>query len=523
MLDEGRRDDMLEMIVGVLQKMALSNSQLEWRLQAALRQLYKKKSERISPEQLALFLSKLTDEQAALANVETPAAEIDAEPKDGDEGAASDQATTKKTRGHGRKPLPEHLPRETKVIPVPEGDRVCAQCGGPKDSMGFDQRETLEFRPAQFVVLIDRIEKCVCKRCQEGVVSAPAPAKPIDGARPGPGLLAQLVTAKLDDSTPLYRQSKIYARSGVDISPSTLGEWFAATADICEPLWKLARRQVLESHLISADDTGMPVLDRDQANGVKRGHIWTYLGDVDRVAYCEYTPTWKGDAPQTLLASFRGVIQGDGYAGYDKIFTGPSPPIRAGCMDHCRRKFVAAMEAGDPRAAICVSLIGKLYDVEARAREDGVGAAELCRRRQVLSRPVMVQLARVIADLHNGAVPKSPLGKATTYAINQWQTLMVFLDDGRVPLSNAHVERQQRLTALGRKNFLFAGSDEGARRLAILMTVVTGCKIAKVSVFDYLKDVIAKLSAGWPASRLAELAPVAWAASQNQAKNAQAE
>ena len=514
MLAAGETNRVLELVVGLLEQMATQNNQLEWRLQAALRQLYRKKSEKVSLEQLTLFLAQLTSEQKTQANVETVA--TPEPPASSPSVSPAAPAPSPRRIPRGRKPLPETLRREVRLVAVPDDKRTCDVCGKRKEPMGYDVRETLEFRPAEFFVIEERLEKCACKTCQEGVVMAEASPKPIDGARPGPGLLAQIVTSKFDDSCPLYRQSKIYARSGIDLSPSLLGDWCAATADMLEPLWKLSRTMLLASYLISVDDTGLPVLDREHENGIKRGHLWTYIGDQSRVAYCEYTPNWKGSAPQSLLDSFQGYIQGDGYAGFDKIFDGPDPPTRVGCMAHCRRKFVAAMEAGDARAAIAVALFRQLYAVEAQAKLEALGPDQLKDRRQQLSKPIMMQLGRVVADLHNGSVPKSPLGKATIYAVNQWTTLLVFLEDGRLPIDNTHVEREQRLTALGRKNFLFAGSDEGARRLAVLMTVITNCKLAKVCVFDYLRDLLAKLAAGWPASKLTELMPAAWAANHQR-------
>jgi len=221
------------------------------------------------------------------------------------------------------------------------------------------------------------------------------------------------------------------------------------------------------------------------------------------------------------MLGVRVVIQCDGYAGIGPVFAGPDPPKRAGCMDHARRKWVVALDAGDARAAIVVKLLAGLYAVEAEARAQGLSPDALVARRHEKSRPIMAQLRRVIGDLAAGASPKSPLGKATTYAINQWPTLEVFLDDGRVPLSkNAHVERQQRRTVLGRKNYLFSGSDDGARRLAILQTFVVNCDLAKIPMWQYLRDTLARLADGWPQSRIAELTPAAWAAAQKTAEQA---
>ena len=510
MLTEGQSDQALELVAQVLAQLAQQNDELSWRLQTALSQLYRRKSEKISPEQLSLFLSKLPAAQAAGAEVELPPAT----PPTPDHTEPETKPAREPKQPH-KKPFPSHLRREVREILVPQAQCDCPECGGTREPIGYEVREIWEYKPGEFFVIEERLEKRACKKCQQGVTTAPATPKPIESGRPGPGLLAQIVTAKMHDAMPLYRQAQSYQRSGISLSTSTLGDWFAASADLYEPLWRHARSGALSRYLISLDDTGMPVLDREDPRGIRRGHIWTYVADADDIAFCEYTPDWKKEGPCSVLAAFRGkVIQGDGYAGIDAIFAGDSPPIRAGCMDHCRRKFVKAVEAGDARAAVAVALIGKLYAVEADARRDHVEFAELGRRRDQITRPITDQLGRVVASLQNQAVPKSPLGKATTYAIRQWQTLMVFLDDPRVPLSNAHVERQQRRTALMRKNSLFAGSDEGGRRLAILETAVVNCDLAGVPLFEYLRDVFAKLAAGWPHNRLAELMPRAGKASQ---------
>lgn len=517
LLEAGQNETLLETVLALVEQMASQNDQLAWRLQTALSQLYRRKSEKISPEQLSLFLAKV-GQKAEQANVETaePQATPEAEQKSSNESSAERPSKKGQPKQPHKKPFPDHLRREIREVPVPANQCTCPQCQSEKQPMGYEKSEIWEYRPGEFYVIEERREKRVCKQCQEGVVTAEGTPKPIEGGRPGPGLLAQLVTAKFREGMPLYRQSQSYEKSGIWLSPSTLGDWNAASADLYEPVHREARRRTLMSALISLDDTSMPVLDGEHPRGIRRGHIWTYVGDQDQVAFCEYTPDWKKEGPCSVLEEFTGdVIQGDGYAGIDKIFRGADPPIRAGCMDHCRRRFVKAMQSGHTEAAVAVSLIGKIYHVEAEARREQVDRDELLRRRQSLSRPLMDQLGRVIADLHNRVVPKSPVGKATTYAINQWRTLTVFLDDPRVPLSNAHVERQQRRTAIMRKASLFAGSDEGGRRMAILETAVVLCELAKVPLFEYLRDVFAKLAGNWPSSRIAELLPAQWLAARN--------
>lgn len=506
--ESGAHQQVVEALFAVVEKLLADNRELATRYSAALRQMHRKKSEKISADQLALFLAQLAPEEAARADVDlAPLPETD--PPETDE---------PKRRG-GRKPLPDHLRREVVEVPLPAEERICDSCGNEKSKIWSESQLTLEYKPAELFLLEHRREVRACGPCQEGVSTAPPAPKPIEGGRPGPGLLAQIVTAKFHDGMPLYRQSDIFSRSGVDISDSTLGDWCRAAAEIAEPLWKEARRQTLASYLISVDDTGMPVLDRDHPKGIKRGHVWTFLGDEDRVGFCEFTPDWKGHRPRQVLADFEGkVIQSDGYAGLDALFTGPDPPRRAGCMDHSRRRFVDALEAGDVRAAVVVSLMRDLYAVEERARLARAGLDDLAFRRRMHSRPIVDRLHQIIAGLHGRVVPKSPLGKAVTYAINQWPTLIVFLDDPRVPLSNAHVERQQRRTAIGRKAYLFTGSDEGGRRLAILQTLIVACALADAPPFEYLRDVFGAIASGWPHSRIAELLPAPWLANQRRQK-----
>ena len=408
------------------------------------------------------------------------------------------------------------------VQPAPE-QMTCKECGAHKEPMGFDVRETLEFRPAELFVVHEQLIKCVCKTCELGVVMGEPAPRPIEGARPGPGLLAHLLVSKYQDSQPLHRQIQMWGRQGVQLAPSTVGDWVAGAIDLLEPLANEARAQLLRCVLISSDDIKLPVLDPDHPQGIKKGHIWTYIGDFDQVQLSLYTPTWEGDGPKALLKEFKGFLQSDGYAGIADLFTGADPPTRVGCMAHGRRYFVKALDAKDLRAAVVVKLFGSLYQIEAQARADGIGPDELLARRQSLSRPVMDRLQTVIGELHEQAVPKSPMGKATTYAINQWSTLTVFLTDGRVPIDNLHVERAHRKIALGRRNYLFCGSDQGARRHAIISTVLGNCALCGVEPLAYLRDVLGKLAGNWPQRRLGELMPRAWAMAHEEAEQSQAQ
>jgi len=514
----GEHAQVIATLFELLEKMMRDHSDLAARYTSMLRGMYRSKSERISPDQLALFLAQLPANETTKPPDEPeppPAPGPPPSPLAGDGGAPPSGTQPAKPKRGGRKPVPPSMRREIVKVPVPDDERRC--CDVEKRLIGIRTRLTIEYRPGEAFVREERAEVRACKICESNVVTAPITPAPIESARPGPSMLAQLVTAKNSDATPLERQSKILARGGAPIAPSTLGDWYAGAADLAQPLWNALRDDTLSRYLISLDDTGLAVLDRNHARGIKRGHIWVFLGDGGEVGFCDYTPDWKGKWPQATLADFRGqVIQSDGYAGLGPVFARPNAPRRAGCMDHCRRPFMKALDAGDARAAVVVSVMREIYAVEAQARADGAELDELLRRRQRDSRPLVDRLHRIIGDLAGRATPKSPLGKAVGYAVNQWSTLILFLDDPRVPLSNAHVERQQRRTAIGRRNWLFAGSDDAARRFAILHTLIVNCDLVGAPPFEYLRDVFGHLAGNWPMARIRELLPAAWLASQRR-------
>src|SRR5512144_54550 len=513
----GEHAQVFETLFEILERVTRDHRDLAARYTSMLRGMYRSKSERISADQLALFFAQLPAHEADQAPDEPPPAPAPPPGPVEDNGGAPPPGPQKpaKPKHGGRKPVPPSMRREIVKIPVVGDELRC--CDAEKKLIGTRVRITIEYRPGEAYAREEHAEVRACGICEGNVTTAPTTAPPIEGARPGPGMLAQIVTSKNSDAVPLERQSKILARGGARVAPSTLGDWYARAADLIEPLWQALRDDTLSRYLISVDDTGMPVRDRAHARGIKRGHIWTFLGDGGEVAFCEYTPDWKGSRPQAILAGFRGqVIQSDGYAGLAPIFARPNGPRRAGCMDHCRRRFILALEAGDARAAVVVSLLREIYAVEAQARADGVDLDELRHRRQRDSRPLVDRVHLIIGDLAGRATPKSPLGKAVAYAVNQWSTLILFLDDPRVPLSNAHVERQQRRTAIGRKNFLFAGSDDGARRFAILHTLIVNCDLVGAPPFEYLRDIFRRLADDWPMSRIRELLPAAWLADQRR-------
>jgi transposase len=411
----GEHAQVISTLFEILESMMRDPSDLAMRYTSMLRGMYRSKSERVSSDHLALFLAQLpATETAAPATEPPPEPPPPAPPPgpiegDGGPPPSGPQKPTTPKRG-GRKPVPPSMRREVVKVPVDPEDLCC--CDTEKKVIGTSKRITIEYRPGEAYAIEEHAEVRACRICESNVTTAPTTPPPIEGARPGPGMLAQIVTSKNSDAVPLERQSKILARGGARVAPSTLGDWYARAADLVEPLWKVLRDDTLLRYLVSLDDTGLPVRDRAHARGIKRDHVWTYLGDGGEVGFCEYTPDCKGAWPQATLADFRGqVIQSDGYAGLAPIFARPNPPRRAGCMDHCRRRFVKALEAGDARAAVVVAVLREVYAVEAQARADGVAPDELGRRRQRDSRPLIDRVHRMIGDLAGRATPKSPLGR----------------------------------------------------------------------------------------------------------------
>jgi transposase len=404
-------------------------------------------------------------------------------------------------------------------VPVPAAERICPRCGAERVCIGYRASgEVLEFVPAHFEIIEEQREKLACPRCpEEGVATAPS-EKVMDRGRPGPGLLANILVEKFDDAMPLYRQAQQYERSGVSLSPSTLGDWAAFGIDTLAPIARRILERVLGGFYVRADDTGMRVLDRDHPSGVKRGHIWAFVGagEEELVAF-SYAPTWKADHPAALLQDFTGFLQGDGYAGYGAMLRDDDgerivpEERRLGCGMHIRAKFEAAAKAGDARAAVALAYFKAIYRVEASCKEERLSPEARKARRDERSMPHVNELYEWIHDLHPRLVPNTALYVATQYAINQEGAWRRCFTDGRFEIDNGEVERRIRRVALGRKNYLFAGSDKGAERLAIAYTVFGSCHMHGVNPLAWATDVIGKLQDGWPQARLDELLPDAWA------------
>lgn len=370
-----------------------------------------------------------------------------------------------------RRPLPEHLPRETVRHEPEEG---CPDCGGDLRQIGEDAAEMLEYVPATFKVIRHVRPRLACACC-ERIVQAPAPIRPIDRGVPGPGLLAHVLVSKYADHLPLYRQAGIYARQGVELERSTLADWVGASARLLDPLVNALRDHVLAAEKLHADDTPVPVLQPGRGT-TKTGRLWTYVRD-DRPAagaappavWMRYTPDRKAVHPSEHLAKFSGVLQADGYAGFERLYeTGRI--TEAACWAHVRRKFYDIAEAtGSPIAKEAIERIGQLYAIEAEIR--GRPPDERRGQRQARAAPLLENLKTWLHGTLTKLSRKGELALAIRYALTRWAALARYADDGRIEIDNNAAERSIRDVALGRKNYLFAGSDTGGERAAAIYSV----------------------------------------------------
>ncbi len=511
LLSRGAHDELVRMVLEILGKLGRRTAALEFELARLKRTYAGRTSEKVDPAQLALLLDLVAKADRADddADLDDEAGdEDDDEDRDEDDDEDRDEASQGRRRGHGRQRLPEHLGREDRVIEAAP-DQVEGM-----HKIGYADSETLEWRPGGFFVIRTRRTKYRAPDGEGSIVTAPPPPQIVMGGLAEPGLVAHVIVSKYDDGLPLTRQRKIYKRQGVELAVGTMVGWIKRVHELAQPLVERIGQLVLASHLVQTDDTGIQALDRKADGGSKRGHLWGYLGD-HKWACFSYTPDWKSDDARAFLRGRDGLVQADAYKGYDRIFNRPgSKAVEVGCWAHARRYFFEAKEGGDARAAIALDLMGELYKVERKASREKMSHTRRQALREKRSRAILDRLLRWVAKMQPREPPSSPLGRAFTYLINQRIALHRFLGDGRIPLDNTGAERALRGIAVGRKNYLFVGSDDGGERAATMYTLIRTCELNRIEPWAYLRDVILKLASGWPADRIDELLPPNWADAQ---------
>jgi transposase len=446
-----------------------------------------------------------------LAELEEDAAQAEAAAR---MAAASEKITVPsfERRRPARRPLPEHLPRERVIYPAPA---TCPCCGGGTlRKIGEDVTETLELIPRQWKVIQHVREKFSCRAC-EAITQPPAPSHPIARGRAGPKLLAHVLFSKYGLHLPLNRQSAVYAREGIDLDVSTLADWVGAAAATLMPLVEAIRAHVFAAERIHADDTTVPVL----ATGKTRtGRLWTYVRD-DRpfagpdppAAVFFYSRDRGGEHPDQHLASYTGLMQADAYAGFNRLYEANrkgGPIVEAACWAHGRRKFFDLARINKAPIAIeAVERIDAMFTIEREI--NGMTPQERVRARHERSRPLVIDLESWLREQRARVSRNSETGKAIDYSLKRWAALTRFLDDGRLCMSNNAAEREMRAVAVGRRNWTFAGSDQGGRRAAALYTLIATAKLNDIDPQPWLADVLARLP-DHPAKRIHEFLPWNW-------------
>jgi len=478
--------------------------QLEHRLDLLLRRQYGRQSEKINPEDLLPGLRDLF---------------VSSPPEPHSEPVKTETVTfQRKVKGHGRNELPAHLRREQKIHDLDDSQKVCGCCGEVLKRIGEDKSEQLNYTPASLYVIEHIRYKygCVNKACEQTVVTADkSSVDPIERGLAGAGLLAQVMISKYGDHCPLYRMEDIFSRHGVNLSRSTLCDWMAQSAELLKPLYILMKQRVLESRVVHTDDTPVKVQDDDR-NQCRQGRIWVYLGD-DAHPYnvFDYTPSRSRKGPDAFLNGFEGYLQADAFGGYDGIYL-TKPVTEVLCNAHARRKFYDVRHIDALISHMALAYYKRLYAVE-RQIKDG-SPQEKHAMRQAQSLPIWAEFKTWLESITEAqALPKSPIRQAINYCLKNWDALIRYTQDGVLGIDNNAAERQMKQIALGRKNWMFFGSDKGGRTAAILFSMTQSAKRSGLNLFTYIEDVLTRLP-GLPVSRLHELLPDQWAKPHTQTR-----
>lgn len=468
------------------------NARLQQRLAQVIQQLRGKRSEKLNPAELfEVCLPFFSKEELSLFP----------EP----EQVPVPPQRQRKRPARRRKLIHDDLPREPIEILLEADRRQCPACSLEMPRIGFDTSERLSYRPAAFVVKEYRLEKCACP-CGKGIASATLPAQLIPKGKAAPDLLTYVMVAKFCDHLPFYRLSKMFARHGVTISDTTLVEWSNQVADALEVIVFLMTRQLLDTGYVQADETGLRVIVKGKGE-CHPGYLWAYGNPGSQVLF-DFRMSRSRDGPLEFLKDFRGHLQSDAYPGYDELKKRTDITGFA-CWAHARRYFKETQQNAKTRSSKVLKFIQEMYRIEADARGRGLSAVERQLLRQERARPILKALEDYLRRLEMEVLPKSDLGKAVSYCLKRWDDFTRYVDHGEVEIDNNLHENALRGVGLGRKNYMFAGSESGGRKAAVLYSIIETCKRLGLDPYAYLLDVLTRLPTT-PQHELEQLTPVVW-------------
>ena len=456
------------------------------------RQMFGKKSEKLNANQLLMF-QDLYDEIQFKLETEPP---------------KPSRRRRANANHKGRKPLPADLPRDTVEIEPSQDEKICPDCHQPKQRIGEEVTEKLDYIPGSLRVKRIVRPKFACKPCESHVSIAELPAMAIDKGIPAEGLLAHVITSKYADHLPLNRLEGIFKRHSVDVNVSTMCDWVGCCSDLLAPLRNRLREKILGSVKVHCDATVVPVKSKKRKGSTYNGYLWAYIGTGGDV-YFDFTPNQSRDGPNTFFKDYRGYVQVDAHSSFEDLFQDGTSMIEVGCHSHARRKFDQAMDHDPVRSCQALLIWKDLYRIEKQAKDEGLGPEALLKARQEHAVPLLEQLHDRLVEWKPQVLPKTPIGKAVTYSVNQWEALNRYTQDPILSIDNNLAERTLRMVALGRKNWLFAGSERGAKRAAVIYSLVASCKLCGHDPYAYFRDVLTRVSTH-PASRIDELLPSQW-------------
>ena len=428
----------------------------------------------------------------------------------------------KPKKGHGRNPIPDDLHREKQVIDVPEAEKVCSCCGEQKKHIGDDVTEELEYKPAVFFVNQYVRPKYACSKCPDkGITTATMPLRPIDKGVAGTGLLSYILVSKYVDHLPLYRLEQMFKRYNIHINRSSMAGWIAQLCNPLEAVYNAMKKELLSSFLVQADETTLKVLDNTvkdthpKGSGGKcvLGYLWPYVGDGKTVVF-EYQDSRGHDGPTNFLETYSGkYLLSDGYTGYNDVIK-KQKLSHLMCWAHARRKFFEQKDLDPEFIASTLELIKELYKVELEATEGKLDYKARYDLRKTRSAGILDKIKNLLQNPGKVILPKNKISEAIAYTLNHWMQLTKFLEDGRLPIDNNLCENTIRPVALGRKNWLFAGSPEGAKRMAIIYSLVATCKVNGINPYEYFYDILPKATT-YKDRNIADLSPINWKKSKS--------